>query len=510
MHADILEGVRDIQEMVLQMQQTIQTSTKRVEKVEGALNINNVKDEDENMEGDVKNIGPALHQDDGQYHEYDPDVLPDEEIEAEPGPPIAPGKPSIPPNHTTGAGHLLAWPAIRDMVQPLLDREGIQYPAEFPIRQEEARGVLRVYGRGEGLDKGSAERDGSTDHDGLEVDGGGFSDINTLSPAGESSSGHVGGFSPVNPVDYAASSKPPLTVNALPDFSEPTVGKYVKSFEENILNMHPILLPKELQLMVRRFLESIPKPPTSVRTSTALCAASSSQPPPPPPTRKVGCKRKRSSVDYTPDTPTTTPTSMVRHRLGKPTRTINNAVVLTVLALGKISLHRDCIPGVVHDSEPHATQPSPVVRNSQPGSTGGGGAGSYSHSHMSPPDSLGIDTMPSSSLSSPKEYDRPHSDGRSSVGGSAVSGRPFVRKNYDNIPGLEYFAIASDIIGNQLGGSSIDHVYANVFAGLFYGQLGRVIESHAYIAHASTILMNIMRPYVEHVEMDTKVALTQI
>jgi hypothetical protein len=66
----------------------------------------------------------------------------------------------------------------------------------------------------------------------------------------------------------------------------------------------------------------------------------------------------------------------------------------------------------------------------------------------------------------------------------------------DSIPGLEYFALATDVIGNQMGGSSIKHVYANIFAGLYHGQLGRVIESHAYIANACTTLQNIMRPYV--------------
>lgn len=69
-----------------------------------------------------------------------------------------------------------------------------------------------------------------------------------------------------------------------------------------------------------------------------------------------------------------------------------------------------------------------------------------------------------------------------------------MRRNYESIPGLEYFAIATDIIGNQLGGNTLNHVYSSIFAGLYHGQLGRVIESHAYIAHGCTVLMNILRP----------------
>ena len=69
-------------------------------------------------------------------------------------------------------------------------------------------------------------------------------------------------------------------------------------------------------------------------------------------------------------------------------------------------------------------------------------------------------------------------------------------KNLDVIPGLSYFAMATDIIGNQLGGNSLQHVHLNILAGLYHGQLGRVLESHAYISQACRSLLVILRPFV--------------
>jgi len=468
----------------------VQSNHQRLSKVEAELHIKGVKEEDVAMEDDAKLAQPLTHSPQATSHDEPLHISPpsytmEDELEANPGQPIAPGAPAIPHGHTTGAGHLLSWPAINELVGHHLQRNNVKHTSEFPIRQEEARGILRLYGRGEGRDMGSPERDGFTDHDALEHDDTAYSDGSTPSPAGDSTWGHVGGFSPVNPADYTSTNPKQLavlTVNATPDYSEGKVWKLVASFEDNILNMHPIISKAELHGMVKTFLESIPKMPPKI--STAGFAGSFSQ----PPTESVGGKRKRSPGADVPDTPRMASSSTMHHRLGKPTRHIINAVVLTVLALGKICMHRENVPDVVHESDPHPqSHPSPVVKNGQPSSPGHG------YSHTSPPESV---ATVSSGLPSPKEYDRPFSGRRLSVG-DAQKARS-ARKNYDSIPGLEYMAIATDIIGNQLGGQLMYHVYANLFAGLFHGQLGRVIESHSYIAQACTTLMNILRPTMSH------------
>ena len=69
----------------------------------------------------------------------------------------------------------------------------------------------------------------------------------------------------------------------------------------------------------------------------------------------------------------------------------------------------------------------------------------------------------------------------------------FMQRNYDVIPGLEYFALATDILGSQLGGISLKHVYAWVLAGLYHGQLARAVESWSYIKQGCTVLQEVMR-----------------
>ena len=402
--------------------------------------------------------------------------MPDEEMEPEPGPVLPPGELAIPTNHTTGAGHLLNWPCINAMVQRVLNRESLRFPAEFPIREEEQRGILRVYGRGEGRDPIPRDRDVRAEHGTTDIpEDVAYSDMSSPTPG--DASGHIGGFSPVNISEYTGSnSRPPvLTPSGVPDFSEGKVWKYVKSFEENILNMHPIIQPKDLHAMVQIFLNSIPKPPAKP-VAPAQVAKFVQASPQPAAAEAIGSKRKRSPAMDAPDPP------QIQYRTGRPPRTINNAVVLTILALGKICLQRDRVPDVVHDySPPNASYNR---RNGYPSSPG----------HASSPEAYTpAANYPASMAPSPKESERPGLGRRSSFQGSK-SGSHRPRRNYDVIPGLEYFAIATDIIGNQLGGNTMNHVYAGIFAGLFHGQLGRVIESHAYIAHACNVLMNIMRP----------------
>ena len=76
-------------------------------------------------------------------------MMAEDEIEAEPGPPVPPGEPAIPINHTTLAGLLLDWPDIRELTASLIENEGIKFVGEFPISQEQNRGPLIVHGRGE-------------------------------------------------------------------------------------------------------------------------------------------------------------------------------------------------------------------------------------------------------------------------------------------------------------------------------------------------------------------------
>lgn len=298
------------------------------------------------------------------------------------------------------------------------------------------------------------------------------SDMTSSSPAADW--GHLGGLSPGDQVDYRGSV---LGLDGNPDFSEAKVRTYVESFKENILNMHPIIQPKTLDDWVQQFLDSLPKAhPKPVRTHAkppAFAVGSGGH----TPTDSTGLKRKRSPGPDACDGPGT-PAS----RAGGPERSIHNALILTVLALGKICLYRDSVPDALHhgDPQPHG---SLMNRNGFPPSPVQGSPSHSSHSH-------------SSSLASPREPERSTQSRRSSIHGPGGVRSGFnLNKNFEVIPGLEYFAFATDILGNYTGAyKSMKNVYADIFAGLYQGQLGRPIESFAFIHQASHNLQVIMRP----------------
>ncbi len=76
------------------------------------------------------------------------------------------------------------------------------------------------------------------------------------------------------------------------------------------------------------------------------------------------------------------------------------------------------------------------------------------------------------------------------------AGSPF-KRNIDVIPGLDYAGYALDISGSQLAGRSLSHVHFHILAGLYYGQLGRVIDSYAHIKEAGWALHSNMRRCVD-------------
>ncbi|EHA48090.1 hypothetical protein MGG_17845 [Pyricularia oryzae 70-15] len=140
------------------------------------------------------------------------------------------------------------------------------------------------------------------------------------------------------------------------------------------------------------------------------------------------------------------------------------AVVLCILALGEICFHKDRIPDIVPtfgemhsigslNSQPCGSRGSPAFQNNVP-------------SH-------------------------PKRSRRASFQSSASTSGP--RRNIDVTPGLHYLANAIDVIGNQMAGMSIWHVYANILAGFYYGQLGRVMESYWQIHYTCVKVQHLFR-----------------
>jgi hypothetical protein len=76
---------------------------------------------------------------------------------------------------------------------------------------------------------------------------------------------------------------------------------------------------------------------------------------------------------------------------------------------------------------------------------------------------------------------------------SAASPTP-PEKNYEIIPGLEYFAHATDILGNHFGSYKLNYIQAHILACLYYGQLGRMILSFRHIRFASAAVIEKLQP----------------
>ncbi|KAK8145308.1 hypothetical protein G3M48_004636 [Beauveria asiatica] len=401
----------------------------------------------------------------------DQTIWPEDEVETKPGPPPPLSEPAIPMNHTTPAGLLLNWPSIQELTKHHLEREGVGYVGEYPISQEQNRGLLILYGRGE--DNRMSRKKRKREHDQQSVDMPGVSCDSPSASATEAADwGTVGCLSLYDQVDHRSAILGP---DGNPDFSEAKIWLYVKTFEENILNMHPIVQPRELHQWVRQFLDSLllQRNQNSNKHSTAWTVSNSME--------STGSMRKKSSP--APNITAISSASSSNSRIGRLDRTIDTALVLTVLALGKVCQHRDYVPDALYMVDPMPHGNGRFHLNGTPPSSKSSSPGAVSRSQ-------------SSSLASPSNQDHLYHSRRTSLAGNTRPG--LLAKNHENIPGLEYFAFATDILGNHHGSyNNMKNVYAYIFAGLFQGQLGRPLESFSFIHKASHKLQVIMRPSLE-------------
>ncbi|OHE91477.1 hypothetical protein CORC01_13210 [Colletotrichum orchidophilum] len=496
---DILEAISEMKSAIeAKFEAQIAAQTRWMHSMEHTLKVHNIKMEAEGPLSDhspadkslVKSPSPvaappvedypppdeemdepqpmAVGETDLAHQMHDTDMDNDDVPDDPPGPPVAPGAPSIPANHTTRADTILFWPGVKEITQGILEKENVKYPQEYPIAQEEKRGVLRLYGRGEGSgqdpSRGVQNIPASEAFGTMDTLDDNFSETGNSPSPGEAW-GQVGVPSPSS-VGYSSTT----LVDGAPDFSEEKVKSYINSFENHILSLHPIILPGDLRNLVRRFLDNIAQNEKKAKPTAPgvakFVAPTSSYP-------EMSNKRKRSSPAL--DQPEET--IQVSKKPGRPHRTIENALVLVILALGKICQHQSKIPDLPRDMVEHS-QNSPMNRNGYPSSPG---------AQASPPSY-------SAHSQSPKEQANSHSSRRPSLQGSGSSVKPgSLKRNYDIIPGLEYFAFASDIMGNHMAGWTMKHAQTFIFAGLYHGQLGRVLESDAMFFNAARALNMIMR-----------------
>ncbi|KAI9805323.1 MAG: hypothetical protein M1833_005776 [Piccolia ochrophora] len=380
------------------------------------------------------------------------------------------GELSIPIEHTTAAHKLLRWPSIRTIYGKITHNE------HYVMQTEERRGLLRLYGRGEGLDlgdggwNGPSSDSGSSDNEEL-----------THSPPLEGLWGH--GL----PVRAGVETVGGITADGFLKLDMTTLERLLKSYMDNIHIMHPFLDNNRITYMVQAFgARHNPQAVSHPRSPYGI-----SSPRPHFDARRDSAsglhkapKRKRSGTHF----PSTSPLAHAGSSTQiLPERSISSALVLLVMALGKICEHRDYLPSVPEPIEQierktNINASPPIMTDSPPCSV--------RHSPTSSQSSA------FTSGTSPKNAPQINHLAR---GHSYEPGSPVERKsagplNIDVIPGLAYYAYATDILGNLHGGTDLSHVQAALLAGLYAGQLGRVIESWKWINFACMACQVLVRP----------------
>ncbi|ETN40142.1 uncharacterized protein HMPREF1541_04418 [Cyphellophora europaea CBS 101466] len=347
---------------------------------------------------------------------------------------------SMPPKHTTAVHHMFEWPLIQALIPK-------NQSNTYVMDTELSRGLLRLYGCGEGEDKGDGHEGAPSPANSQSSEGRIIDDETTSSsPHGVWGNGQLPP-PPTSNEQNAREHPGGLSPRGGLMLDSEAVDLYFRSYMDNMHILHPFLEPRVLRKMIHDFKR---KYSWDYRPHHATAQV-------------TGAKRKREATDSpTPldEIPSTfaggrphsraVNSSMIEH-------SVANAIVLLVIALGKVCGHKEPLPG------PASTA---TIRTSTP------------HTMYSTLSDLPHNNTKSAPAS---PYHQPNGN-HAAVAVSSPSNPQ--GKNMDVIPGLSYFAKAADIIGELPGGVDVSHIQANLLAGLYMGQLARIIASHYYISVA--------------------------
>lgn len=382
---------------------------------------------------------------------------------------------NVPVEHTTAAHRLLAWPPITKLFK-LDTLRGFKPDDEYVMRLEEESGVLRLYGRGEGRGKRDKSKTDSRQQSASSPAPTMSSGRSDESPDPSSPDGIWGsGF--ITPVTSPTMSHAPSEPSF--DFSlnihPRTLKRLLDSYLNNLHILHPFLDKAGLTRMVKRF--SMRYNPDEQKLNNTLFLATGANANLDAlrgvhtNCNKTG-KRYRHEV-YSLNSVTESDSTQGQQKRDIPMfeRSIQTAIVLLVMALGKICEWKQPLPGVrtlneqSNSNEAGLHHPSPTRGNIQ---------SPPSLSHRTSPASPSSNVLGSTADRSPMTmYPSP----KSSPDESCL-------RNVDLIPGLSYYAPATDILGNLHGSNDLFYVQAYLLAGLFMGQLARTFESFNWIASA--------------------------
>lgn len=359
------------------------------------------------------------------------------------------GELTIPLRHSTYAHKLLEWPAIARYLKKFGFNE------RYVNDSEQRRPVTRPYGRGAGEEKSDLSKGPSSPADSASS----RSDDQDSPPSLHGAWG-IGLYDPL-PVtdspDHIGGQKSDGTLN----LDEAVIEKCFQVYMKDIHILQPFLNRRVLHGMIHKFKRRY-SPGASLLDY-----------------RLGGSGRKRKHTDdhssmersATRQSPYLDPNSPYPDRGPFVEHSLSNAIILLILALGKICSTEEKLRGPVADAYP---SPSSIP------------------SHTSPSTSLGTRNQLSPGYheamrSPPNLYERSST--------TSAHSPPHVKekRNLDVIPGLAYYSVAINILAEHLGENSIEEVQACILASLYAGQRAHVAQSHKWIGlacNACQIMIN--------------------
>ncbi|KAL8990997.1 MAG: hypothetical protein Q9177_000476 [Variospora cf. flavescens] len=510
----ILDKIADLGKDIGKFMQGLQATNQRLDGVERAITNSQRKASQDSSPGDAADIkitppyptkheSPGLPSLDQSAHPFVKPAIPKVKESEHPG--ISPNESSITtstesvmPNavvsedgrhvaisieHATAAHRLLHWPSILQIINKSKMIRDISLGPDYVMSMEQNKGVLRLYGRGQGRESTS---DAYGSPPGANWQGGSSpsSSVSTRSddvssPASSPPEGLWGCGSVLasNQEKQGCPVAEGVSENVL-DIHPRTMRRLLTSYLENIHILHPFLERSRLTRMFERFSlrynkseQTLSKvlftgPISNLALDALKDSAAGSQ---------RTAKRKNSSGHYS----TTGDPTYVPAQQGTDIRLEHNmstAIVLLVMALGRICECKKPLPGPVYVVGDHPESmaalrplysPSRMQPNSRSPPIMEQSPKSSTYAGMNP-------SIPSLLSGSRTESGSPRSAADDASG----------PRNVDVIPGLVYYAKATDVLGNLFGLNDLTQVQAHLLAGLFQGQLARTFESWSWIHSA--------------------------
>ena len=378
--------------------------------------------------------------------------------------------------HDTAAQKLFRWRSIKALLRQSKELRFSDRTEEYVMDYETNKGVLRIYGKGRQMREQSegSQTSGSAASPANSSASGPSDEMSATSSPGASPDTLWGtGFIPMVSENRPVSDVGGLNSDNTLKLDPKTMARLLDSYLDNLHILHPFLEQRALTAMVERFKQRYnPQDPSHSKATYAVPVAIENLR-----EHKIP-KRKHSDSYYTSMSESALPPSPLSPKILLD-RSPQTALILLVMALGKICECREDLPGPVPDGPNHASSFAANTYISEGRRTD------------SPPFSYPMRHSPSSSSHSTTNTSVPSpiSLGRFGLSSprSSVGDLPANVRNVDVIHGLAYYAQATDILGNLTGFHELVNAQCCLLAGLYAGQLANTLESLTWIQSASRI-----------------------